>query len=454
MTSVTTDRLAGVNASLSIKAPVAAATTANITLSGAQTIDGVSVVADDRVLVKDQTDGTENGIYDVKTSVWVRAKDFDGARDVVTGTVVLVIGGTVSAGIWYKVTTTGTITPGTTSIAFASVIPIGAYSAVVDDFLDETTQAGARTAIAAGTGTGTMSNLVEDTTPQLGGVLDTNGKMISWSKGANLTTASDLDISAEDGNHFDVGGPGTIAGIVDPSVQEGFIILNFSQSNTLTHSSTFLMPGAVDYVTQVDDVCMFVSRGGGIWKMVAHLPKAKPVGTTVLIEKQTLSSAATVDFTTGIDSKYDEYILTGFLLPSTDDQQLALTVSNDGGSTFEAGSNYHFTGKYARQTGVTEYLDNGGGAANMLFADDTTTLMVGNGSDEGIWFEFRVINAADSAKRTMIDGEVSYVPADGGFMKGHVGGTYNVAEAIDGIRLAFVSGNIASGTVRLLGVTK
>lgn len=57
------------------------ATTGNITLSGTQTIDGVSVVADDRVLVKDQTTGTENGIYLCKTGSWVRADDLATGAD-------------------------------------------------------------------------------------------------------------------------------------------------------------------------------------------------------------------------------------------------------------------------------------------------------------------------------------------------------------------------------------
>lgn len=62
---------------LTLKAPVKAATTANITLSNEQTIDGVSVVAGDRVLVKDQTTGTENGIYVVVSSgSWTRATDY------------------------------------------------------------------------------------------------------------------------------------------------------------------------------------------------------------------------------------------------------------------------------------------------------------------------------------------------------------------------------------------
>ena len=55
MSSTQTDRIDGLSTSVAMKAPVVVATTANITLSGLQTIDGVSVVTGDRVLVKDQT---------------------------------------------------------------------------------------------------------------------------------------------------------------------------------------------------------------------------------------------------------------------------------------------------------------------------------------------------------------------------------------------------------------
>ena len=59
------------------KTSVRVATTANITLSGAQTIDGISVIAGDRVLVKNQTTTSENGIYVVASGAWDRATDFD-----------------------------------------------------------------------------------------------------------------------------------------------------------------------------------------------------------------------------------------------------------------------------------------------------------------------------------------------------------------------------------------
>jgi len=113
----TTSRRRGVIASSAIKVPCRAATQANITLSAEQTIDEVAVVADDRVLVMNQTDASENGIYEVSSSTWSRALDWDGTYDVKTGTLVRVTAGTVSGGKWYDVTTTGTITVGTTDVA-------------------------------------------------------------------------------------------------------------------------------------------------------------------------------------------------------------------------------------------------------------------------------------------------------------------------------------------------
>ncbi|MEI9414729.1 hypothetical protein [Mesorhizobium sp. Cs1321R2N1] len=118
MTSVQIDIKDGLSSSTAFKGPVKAATTANITLSGQQTIDGVAIVTDDRVLVKDQTTASDNGIYVADTGSWRRAKDFNNNRDVKTGTMVNVTGGTTNSGIW-QVTTSNPITIGSTNLAFA-----------------------------------------------------------------------------------------------------------------------------------------------------------------------------------------------------------------------------------------------------------------------------------------------------------------------------------------------
>lgn len=116
------DRINGLLGSVAIKPPCRVATTANITLSGLQTIDGVTVVAGDRVLVKDQTTATENGIYEADTSAWSRAKDFNGNRDAVQGTTIPVYAGTVNGGMYYQVTNANPITIGTTSLTFDNAL--------------------------------------------------------------------------------------------------------------------------------------------------------------------------------------------------------------------------------------------------------------------------------------------------------------------------------------------
>jgi hypothetical protein len=118
MASTVTDRLAS-GSGVAFKAPCRVATTANITLSGEQTIDGVAIVAGDRVLVKEQSTGSEDGIYICRASAWDRAPDWDGVDDVVTGTLVFITHGSTLNLKLYRVSTTGTITPGTTEVAFA-----------------------------------------------------------------------------------------------------------------------------------------------------------------------------------------------------------------------------------------------------------------------------------------------------------------------------------------------
>lgn len=138
-----TDRRHGVNSSAAIKVPCRAATTANITLSGEQTIDGVAVVSGDRVLVKNQTTGADNGIYEASTSAWSRTSDWDGSYDVVTGTLTYVYSGTNNG--WWYVSTTGTITVGTTSVSIALAgTNLAVVSAFMQSVLDDTTAAAAR----------------------------------------------------------------------------------------------------------------------------------------------------------------------------------------------------------------------------------------------------------------------------------------------------------------------
>jgi uncharacterized cupin superfamily protein len=118
-----------VKTGLDVKDSVKVATTANITLSGTQTIDGVAVSADERVLVKDQSTGSENGIYDCKAGAWARSSDFDANSEVTSGAFVFVEQGTASADAGYVLTTDGTITVGSTALSFTQFSGAGQISA-------------------------------------------------------------------------------------------------------------------------------------------------------------------------------------------------------------------------------------------------------------------------------------------------------------------------------------
>jgi hypothetical protein len=129
------DRLTGVSGAAAYKAPCKVATTANISLSGLQSIDGVTLVADDRVLVKDQTTASQNGIYIASSGNWERAPDWDDSRDVIEGTRVWVTDGSVNDVTEFVVTSAGPITPGTTSVTIvATATLVGFVSSVSPAF--------------------------------------------------------------------------------------------------------------------------------------------------------------------------------------------------------------------------------------------------------------------------------------------------------------------------------
>lgn len=103
MTSPTSDRRQGLVGNTPIKAPIALATTGPITLSGEQIIDGVMTSAS-RVLVKDQANPIQNGIYDSSSASWTRTYDADGAYDVAQGTMAFVTGGVSNANALFSIT--------------------------------------------------------------------------------------------------------------------------------------------------------------------------------------------------------------------------------------------------------------------------------------------------------------------------------------------------------------
>ncbi|NDD53729.1 hypothetical protein EBZ39_07600, partial [bacterium] len=113
---------------LDVKASVRVATTTNITLSGTQTIDGVGVIAGDRVLVKNQSTAADNGVYVVAAGVWTRSTDMDVWTEL-PGAFLFVEQGTTNDNSGWVCTVAAGGTLGSTAITFEQFSGAGQITA-------------------------------------------------------------------------------------------------------------------------------------------------------------------------------------------------------------------------------------------------------------------------------------------------------------------------------------
>jgi len=175
---------------LSWKEPTRVATTANITLSGAATIDGVTLVSGDRVLVKNQTNPAQNGIYDVNTAgAWFRSGDADADTDLI-GAAVFVSEGTTYADTAWVMTTNAPITVDTTPLTW---VQFGSSTSYVAG--GGLTLTGNQFDVGAGTGILVGADTVSVDTATIATVTSVNlkaDKSLVLTAGSGLTGGGDL----------------------------------------------------------------------------------------------------------------------------------------------------------------------------------------------------------------------------------------------------------------------
>ncbi|MCU0119510.1 phage tail protein [Pseudomonas sp. B2M1-30] len=122
------------------KQSVRVAATSNVVLNGAQQIDGVAVIAGDRVLLPNQTLAKDNGLWVVANGGWLRANDANVSAKVTPGLTVMVEEGTANGDSLWHLTTNAPITLGTTALTFKMLagrtgIAAGSYkSLTVDEY--------------------------------------------------------------------------------------------------------------------------------------------------------------------------------------------------------------------------------------------------------------------------------------------------------------------------------
>jgi hypothetical protein len=146
-------------AGLSWKAPALTATSANITLSGLQTINGVTLVAGDTVLVKDQTNAAQNGIYIASATAWTYSPGGDNWAEYV-GAIIFISSGSLNGTAWYCTAQPGG-TLGVTAMNWSNFSVASTYSAGTGLTLTGTVFSITNTGVSAATyGSATTSPVI------------------------------------------------------------------------------------------------------------------------------------------------------------------------------------------------------------------------------------------------------------------------------------------------------
>ena len=190
---------------LNPKAACKVGTLTNITLSGLQTIDGYSVLAGNRVLVKNQSNTPDNGIYVASASAWTRAVDMDVWAEVPGAYTVLLNGSQANTGWVSTSADTGTI--GVTPITFVQFSALGTYYAGIGLTLSANTFSITNTGVTAAT-YGSASSVPVVAVNAQGQI--TSATNTSIAIGASQITSGTIASSLISGSYTGITGVGTL----------------------------------------------------------------------------------------------------------------------------------------------------------------------------------------------------------------------------------------------------
>jgi hypothetical protein len=315
------------------------ATLTNAGTQAALVVDGVTVSVSDRVLIYQQVNQTQNGIY-VVTNVgsgstnWVLTRSSDANTYVINsaaglseGSTVFVQQGATGAGETYTCNTTGVITFGTTNITFAQISSAQIYSAGTGLTLTGTTFSITNTAVTAGS-YGSASAVGGFTVNAQGQLTAASSTSISIN--ANQVTSGTLDTARISGSYTGITGVGTLTtgtwnGSVISPTYGGTGVNN--GSNTITLSGNLTTTGAFNLSVALTGATSIT------------LPTS---GTLISSTVTTLSSLSSIGT-----------ITTGVWNGSVIDPAYGGTGVNNGSSTLTMGGNVTFAGAFTQSFTAT-----------------------------------------------------------------------------------------------------
>ena len=187
---------------------------------------------------------------------------------------------------------------------------------------------------------------------------------------------------------------------------------------------------------------------------VTALPATVSGGGLNLISTQTASSSASIDFTSGIDSTYKEYIFKLYDIHPTNDGVDIRVNFRDGGSSFDATKTSSFFWTYHDEGGSTTILQYSDGRD--LAQSTSADALSGNIGSENDESGVATLHLFDPSNTTFVKHYIatSNVYEDGNYtINSYSAGYCNTTSAIDGVQFIMSSGTIQSGTIKMYGVS-
>lgn len=186
---------------------------------------------------------------------------------------------------------------------------------------------------------------------------------------------------------------------------------------------------------------------------VTALPSAVPTDNLILISTQTASNSATISFTTGLDSTYDEYIFKFIdIHPRTDNMYFQFNMSTDGGSNYNVTkTTTYFRSQHneAGTDGLLEYRTDLDLAQSTAFQHLSSNADFS--SDTGMSGTFTIFNPSSTTYVKHFIANNNSTTGDPGSKNNYIAGYGNTTSAVNAIRFQMSSGNF-DGTIYLYAI--
>jgi hypothetical protein len=178
-------------------------------------------------------------------------------------------------------------------------------------------------------------------------------------------------------------------------------------------------------------------------------------GARVWLARQTASSSAQLDFTSFISSTYDTYIFECISIrPATDGAMFVIRVGTGGGPTYDTSGNYNYGSLWKMITNNAVAQWGAAGATYMSLFNDSAGTALSNTAGVSLQATIQMYNPASSSLVKMFRWNMlfNYATDDNHYMVDGAG-IYAPSTAVTAVRFLMSTGNIASGTVDVYGIT-